>query len=136
MLIRICGHSNATALTVNNIIKALQGLHWRTLGRILWVPYSKRNEISQENPTNEQRKEAVVRYWLLRDPLASWRRILYQLDWNGEHGQADTIRHYAEELTGMCVMHYTTQGIERMAIDLLLYVRAMHLFVCMYKLMT
>ena len=44
---------------------------------------------------------AAVREWLLRDPLASWRRIIDQLyNWN-KGDQADSILHYAEELTGM-----------------------------------
>ena len=50
--------------------------------------------------TNQQ-EEAVVRYWLLRDPLASWRRIIYLMDQWGASDIADRIRHHAEELIGM-----------------------------------
>jgi hypothetical protein len=45
---------------------------------------------------------AGVREWLLRDPLASWRRIINQIYWEYyEIERADSILHYAEELTGM-----------------------------------
>ena len=63
---------------------------------------------------------AAVRYWLLRDPLASWRRLIERLDYWADvigYGRyndiADRIRHYAEELTGMCfscIEHYMYRG--------------------------
>ena len=95
---------NDTALTVNNIIEAIQGLDWRKFGTTLYIPDSKLDEISQEYVTDKQRETAVVRYWLLWDPLASWRRIIHELYLDDEEERADRIRHYAEELTGM----YTT----------------------------
>ena len=101
---------NDTALTVNNIIEAIQGLDWRKFGRTLYIPDSKLDEISQEYVTDKQRETAVVRYWLLRDPLASWRRIIHELYLDDEEEQADRIHHYAEELTGM----YTTGGLLHM----------------------
>ena len=64
-------------------------------------------ELQSAHHSTDEQEAAVVRYWLLRDPLASWRRIIYQLDeWAGYgYGHysdiADRIRHYAEELTGM-----------------------------------
>ena len=42
-----------------------------------------------------------MREWLLRDPLASWRRLIDQLYWQDEAERADSNLHYAEELTGM-----------------------------------
>ena len=45
-----------------------------------------------------------MREWLLRDPLASWRRLvdqLYDEGFNEYQSEADSILHYAEELTGM-----------------------------------
>ncbi|MCG8620911.1 MAG: hypothetical protein MJE68_02765 [Proteobacteria bacterium] len=71
---------------------------------ILGVPASQLAELQSAHHSTDEQEAAVVRYWLLRDPLASWRRIVYQLDkWAGlgyDH-IADRIRHYAEELTGM-----------------------------------
>jgi hypothetical protein len=55
---------------------------------------------------------AGVREWLLRDPLASWRRIIDQLYIIRDKAErADSILHYAEELTGMymiMIMIHTT----------------------------
>ena len=68
---------------------------------ILWLPTSKCDEIEAQCPTDEDRVAAAVREWLLRNPLASWRRIIDQLyKWDKED-RADSILHYAEELTGM-----------------------------------
>ena len=65
-------------------------------------------ELQSAHHSTDEQEAAVVRYWLLRDPLASWRKIIHQLDeWAGYYGYlhysdiADRIRHYAEELAGM-----------------------------------
>ena len=86
---------------------------------VLGIRSAKLDELKAVHHSTDQQEAAVVRYWLLRDPLASWRRIIYQLDvWAfysgyGHYGDfADCIRHYAEELTGMCcfmkrlIQHY------------------------------
>ena len=63
--------------------------------------------------SDDDRVRAGVREWLLRDPLASWRRIIDQLYIHNEAERADGILHYAEELTGMYMIinydsYYTT----------------------------
>ena len=76
---------------------------------ILGVPAVQLAELQSAHHSTDEQEAAVVRYWLLRDPLASWRKIIRQLDlWAGygygyRHysGIADRICHYAEELTGM-----------------------------------
>ena len=102
--------SNATALTVNNIVQELRGvdLFEIILGEtILGIHEDQLAELQSAHHSTDEQEAAVVRYWLLRDPLASWRRIILQLDeWAGYgYGHysdiADRIRHYAEELTGM-----------------------------------
>ena len=90
-----------TALTVDNIIRAVHGLRWRRLGEILFIPYIELDRIAQKYPTNDQREIAVVKHWPLVDPLISWRRVIHNLDEWSEHEMADRIRHYAEELTGI-----------------------------------
>ena len=96
---------NATALTVNNVTNTLAGIDWRRIGEyILRLPGSKCDEISSQCLTDEERAEAVVREWLLRDPLASWRRIINELYLCVEatyHTLGDSILDYAEELIGM-----------------------------------
>ena len=76
-------------------------MHCRKVGKILHIPDSKLHEIDREYPTDDEREGAVIRYWTLRDPYASWRRIIEELDRGGKHERAHRICHYAEELTGM-----------------------------------
>ena len=75
---------------------------------ILGIRAAQLAELQSAHHSTDEQEAAVVRYWLLRDPLASWRKIIRQLDdWAGLPGYghysdiADRIRHYAEELTGM-----------------------------------
>ena len=101
----MCSLSTATALTISNVTTALAGIHWRNIGvYILDLPGSKCDEISSQCSTDEERVGALVREWMLRDPLASWRRIIHKLHWYGvsdkKHTLGDSILHYAEELTG------------------------------------
>ena len=88
------------ALTVGNVIKAVQGINWKKLAKIFRIPNSECLKIFHEYSTVEEREVAVVRYWLLRDPLASWRRIIDQLYWHGEFIRAESLHYFAEELTG------------------------------------
>ena len=69
---------------------------------MLLIPYSKLSEIKGEYHSDEEREVAVIRYWILRDPFALWRRIIEQLqELHGKHDYAIRIHHYSEELTGM-----------------------------------
>jgi hypothetical protein len=68
---------------------------------MLFVPYSKLREIEREYRSDEEREVAVIRYWIFRDPFASWRRIIEQLDAWSNHDYAIRIHHYSEELTGI-----------------------------------
>jgi hypothetical protein len=105
-----CSSSNGTALTVHNIVQELREVDLLKLGlynkTILGIPRAQLAELQSAHHSTDEQEAAVVRYWLLRDPLASWRRIIGQLDdWAGcGYGHysdiADRIRHYAEELTG------------------------------------
>ena len=69
-----------TGLTVDNVRKALHGIPWREVSVMLYVPHSKLSEIEGEYRSDEEREVAVIRYWILRDPFASWRRIIQQLE--------------------------------------------------------
>ena len=88
-------------LTVDNVRKALHGIPWRDVGEILDIPPFKLREIEGEYRSDEEREVAVIRYWILRDPFASWRRIIQQLEDKRKHDRAITLYHYSEELTGM-----------------------------------
>ena len=88
----------------------LYTIHRRLYPRqnILGIPAAQLAELQSAHHSTDEQEAAVVRYWLLRDPLASWREIIRQLDvwaFYSDYGHysdiADRIRHYAEELTGM-----------------------------------
>ncbi len=80
----------------------LKGLPWREAGDdILGIPHSERDAITRECSTDEERLRVCVQYWLLRYPYASWRMIIWRLDWCKHSAMADTIRSYAEKLIGV-----------------------------------
>ena len=68
---------------------------------MLNIPSSKLSEVAGEYRSDEECELAVIRYWILRDPFASWRRIIERLEDLGRHDHAITLHHYSEELTGM-----------------------------------
>ncbi len=85
---------------------------------VLRIPRAQLAELQSAHYSTVEQEAAVVRYWRLRDPLASWRRIIGQLDqWGGRHGYhhysdiADRIRHYAEELTGILLFFFIRSSI-------------------------
>ena len=120
-----CSSSNATALTVYNVVQELRGVDlFEIYGifdrTILDIPAAQLAELQSAHHSTDEQEAVVVRYWLLRDPLASWRRIIDQLDnWAGYHGYghysdiADRIRHYAEELSGMFFLTLDTLSMYR-----------------------
>ena len=96
---------HTAGLTVDNVRKVLHGIPWREVGGMLYIPHSKLSEIEGEYRIDEEREVAVIRYWILRDPFASWRRIIDRLtDW-GKNYHCTGIRHYNEELTGTCTTY-------------------------------
>lgn len=92
--------SATVGLTVKNVRMALRGVSWRKVGEMLFIPSSRLNVIAEECNSEEQCEAAVIRYWIIRDPFASWRRIVQRLDRVREHDVADNLRHYTEELNG------------------------------------
>lgn len=98
---------NATALNVTNVSKVLEGVKWGKLCDILGISGSKRDELAASVPSSDQRTETAIKWWIITDPLASWMRLVDQLySWrtgDEEHAIGDGLRHYCEELTGMCI---------------------------------
>ena len=91
----------ATALTPDNVLKELEVLNWNTLDDVLYLPLSEGRKIKSMNVSEEERKSAGVLWWVDHHPLASWRLLITQLDWVGEHSLANRIHQYAEKVTGM-----------------------------------
>ena len=90
----------APPLSLRNVVAVLNKLSWSDVGEILEIPETKLYAIRDECDTDEERLFAIVKYFLLNDPNASWRRLIRQLDVYRHSDIADRIRKYAEKLTG------------------------------------
>ena len=92
-------------LTPSNVMREVREVKdwWgkRGLGRRIFIPESKREKIRQKFPDEMEQKKQLITYWINTDPLASWRRLIWALDEVEETKTADSIRSYAEPLTGM-----------------------------------
>ena len=90
-------------LTCENVMTAVEGVSWNNLGLQLAIPRSKRLEIASQYSSGSQQCQALIQYWLGLDPSPTWRRVITALDDIGSEGRkrADSIRSYAEPLTGM-----------------------------------
>ena len=65
---------------MDSITPVLRGIGWSRVCRyILNLSDSKRDEIRKQFSNNEDRMRAGVKEWMLRDPVASWRRLIHQL---------------------------------------------------------
>ena len=70
------------------------------LGTCLWIPRSKVEEIRQKFPDEMEQKKQLISHWINTDPLATWRRLIWALNSMKQTKMADSIRSYAEPLTG------------------------------------
>ena len=101
----------APPLSVDKVMSALQGLaeKWEKVGTNLSIPKTTLRAIKTENTEDVDRLRTIIIYWLHRDPEASWRKLIHRLDYysKDEYFQqtADTIRNYAEKLSGQSVSH-------------------------------
>ena len=73
----------------------------RGLGYFILIPVSKREEIRQKFPDEMEQKKQLISHWINTDPRASWRRLIWALYAIKKTKIADSIRSYAEPLTGM-----------------------------------
>ena len=78
---------------------------WRRVGVQLRVPDAVLDLIASECTSDSECLRKALRYWIQRDPLASWRQLIARLDWSLDVDLvrvADGVRSLAEELTGQC----------------------------------
>lgn len=79
---------------------------WRHVGGWLYVPAAAMDVIASENSSDLQCLRATVIYWLMHDPLASWRRLCFRFDWSGDshlEKLAGDCRSFAEKLAGQSI---------------------------------
>ena len=95
----------APPLSVENVVTILEKLSLYDVRDVLYIPNAKLDAIKSEFSTIKERLRALIQYWLLRDPYASWRRLIIRLDYLSHYttaaAAANSIRNYAEKLTGL-----------------------------------
>ena len=103
--------TSAPPLTVDNVLTAVQGVDWRTLGEKLlpsklihWkVSYPTLDKIGEQHLSSDDRLHAVVTTWIQgggSDEEPSWRSLIWRLDRGNMTSYADSIRHFAEPVLG------------------------------------
>ena len=70
----------APPLSVENVATILEQLSLDDVSIVLYISDAKLYAIKSEFSTDKERLRALIQYWLLRDPYASWRRLIIQLD--------------------------------------------------------
>ena len=60
------------SLTLPNVLAAVRTVQVGTLGIVLEVPYTKRDEVEQQSASDEERREGLVKYYVDTSPNASW----------------------------------------------------------------
>ena len=106
----VCGMcAPGMAFTCSNVLRAVRPVEdwWGKWGLAYYVYISKekRDEIQQMYFDPEEQKRQLILYWMSTDPLASWRRLIRELDEMGLSPVADGIRDFAEPLkAGTCVI--------------------------------
>ena len=90
---------------MENVTTILEQFSLNEVHSILYISDAKLAAIKSEFSNKKECLRALIQYWFLRDPYASWRRLIIQLDWLSSHSTAaaaaaNSIRNYAENLTG------------------------------------
>ena len=90
------------AFTCSNVLRSVRPVEdwWGDtgLGYNLYISKEKRDEIQQMFFDPEEQKRQLILYWMSIDPLASWRRLITELDFMRQSPVADGIRDFAEPL--------------------------------------
>ena len=111
--------TSAPPLTVDNVLTAVQGVDWKTLGEaLLLLPsftFYDAGQVVRSYPevdrmlqykSSDDRIHAVVETYVQgdgRDKEPSWRSLICRLDGGELARVADSIRHFAEPVLGKSV---------------------------------
>ena len=92
-------------LTYENVLEVLQSVpakKWDDLAFALQIPISKRDQIEKQFRTPEQRREALVTYWLQVGPNASWEMLAGALYFWEKYAKAvEATKDYLPEFKGI-----------------------------------
>jgi len=106
--------TSAPPLTVDNVLTAVHGVDWRTLGEVILhfvtldagEVVSQLDLLGQQYKSNDDRLHAVVETYVQgggKDEEPSWRSLIWRLDGENIASVADSIRHFAEPVLGKSV---------------------------------
>ena len=88
---------------MDNILTAVQGVAWRSLGEYLFSENEDYlHEIEGQYSSDDECLHALIDHWLQGEGAEepSWRALIFNLDYAEESRIVDTIRHFAEPVSG------------------------------------
>ena len=91
----LCPFSTDSSLTPSNLTLALQSLpdeEWRTFGIMLDVPQSTLHKIESQCHSDEERKAAVIRVYLIEHPHPTWEHVSDGLYQEGYHSVLERLQ--------------------------------------------
>ena len=83
---------------------------WREFGDHLDIPNAALNVIEKDFSADLDRLRGSVLYWILKCPYASWRYLIWRLDWEDDKDfeqMVDNCRGFAEKITGTYMWAYS-----------------------------
>ena len=92
-----------SSLTPKNVFHATLSVVYDVLNNCLGVPVSVYHQINANPsyPTEEQRREAMITYYINTIPLASWATVAGGLYWKGENVALEAVKKYLHHITGL-----------------------------------
>ena len=70
---------------------------WESVGMVLGVPVSKRQEIRQQSSTVREKSLALGEYWVNTAPDATWERLAWALYHSGEERALAVMKQYLQQ---------------------------------------
>lgn len=109
--------TSAQPFTVDNVLAAVQGVDWKSLGKLLLAEkmvrerdqkyshptYPTLDRIEEEYKSDDDRLCEVVKSWVKGDgkhKKPSWRHLICKLDWENMSSVADNFRNFVEPIQG------------------------------------
>ena len=95
---------------------------WTYFGDLLLIPDAAINVIEKDFSADLEHFKALILYWILKCPYASWRFLIWRLDMSGDKDlmqMADGCRDLAEKITGTCGLTHVGKNMMVGAISML-----------------